>query len=55
MDQGYGALGRESARLLNAMGMRIIACNTTGQKTPQDGVSFLLTEPSPKSQRTIYE
>lgn len=28
---GYGALGRESARLLKAHGMRIVAANTTGK------------------------
>ncbi|WWC66023.1 uncharacterized protein I303_108645 [Kwoniella dejecticola CBS 10117] len=34
---GYGALGRETARLLKAHGMRIIAANTSGKATPQDG------------------
>ncbi|WVQ84835.1 hypothetical protein IAT38_006992 [Cryptococcus sp. DSM 104549] len=34
---GYGALGRETARLLKAHGMRVIAANTTGKATPQDG------------------
>ncbi|WOO80283.1 putative protein in proB 3'region [Vanrija pseudolonga] len=34
---GYGQLGRESARLLKAMGMRIVAANTSGKATPQDG------------------
>lgn len=28
---GYGALGRETARLLKAHGMRIIAANSSGQ------------------------
>jgi phosphoglycerate dehydrogenase-like enzyme len=37
--QGYGALGRESARLLKALGMKIIAANTSGKATPQEGVS----------------
>lgn len=36
---GYGQLGRESARLLKAMGMRIVAANTSGKATPQEGVS----------------
>lgn len=35
--KGYGALGRETARLLKAHGMRIIAANTSGKATPQDG------------------
>ncbi|WRT69848.1 uncharacterized protein IL334_006839 [Kwoniella shivajii] len=34
---GYGALGRETARLLKAHGMKIIAANTSGKATPQDG------------------
>ncbi|WWC92649.1 uncharacterized protein L201_007608 [Kwoniella dendrophila CBS 6074] len=34
---GYGALGRETARLLKAHGMRIIAANTSGKATPQEG------------------
>ncbi|OXH55029.1 oxidoreductase [Cryptococcus neoformans] len=34
---GYGSLGRETARLLKAHGMRIIAANTSGKATPQDG------------------
>ncbi|WVW87071.1 hypothetical protein I302_109128 [Kwoniella bestiolae CBS 10118] len=34
---GYGALGRETARLLKSHGMRIIAANTSGKATPQDG------------------
>jgi len=28
---GYGALGRETARLLKAHGMRVIAANTSGK------------------------
>jgi len=36
---GYGALGRETARLLKSHGMRIIAANTSGKATTQDGVS----------------
>lgn len=35
---GYGALGRETARLLKAHGMRVIAANTSGKATTQDGV-----------------
>jgi phosphoglycerate dehydrogenase-like enzyme len=35
---GYGALGRETARLLKAHGMKIIAANTSGKATNQDGV-----------------
>lgn len=35
--KGYGSLGRETARLLKAHGMRIIAANTSGKATPQDG------------------
>ncbi|WWD20463.1 hypothetical protein CI109_104939 [Kwoniella shandongensis] len=34
---GYGALGRETARLLKAHGMRIVAANTSGKASPQDG------------------
>ncbi|RSH81373.1 hypothetical protein EHS25_006905 [Saitozyma podzolica] len=34
---GYGSLGRETARLLQAHGMRIVAANTSGKATPQDG------------------
>ncbi|ODN79292.1 hypothetical protein L202_03304 [Cryptococcus amylolentus CBS 6039] len=34
---GYGCLGRESARLLKAHNMRIIAANTSGKATSQDG------------------
>lgn len=30
-------MGRETARLLKAHGMRIIAANTSGKATPQDG------------------
>lgn len=47
--QGYGALGRESARLLKAMGMKIIACNTSGKQTPQDGVSLAASRNRPPS------
>jgi phosphoglycerate dehydrogenase-like enzyme len=36
---GYGALGRETARLLKSHGMRVIAANTSGKATTQDGVS----------------
>ncbi|TXT10604.1 hypothetical protein VHUM_02109 [Vanrija humicola] len=32
---GYGALGRESARLLKAHGMRVIAANTSGRSTSE--------------------
>jgi phosphoglycerate dehydrogenase-like enzyme len=39
---GYGALGRETARLLESHGMRVIAANTSGKATTQDGVSFLI-------------
>ncbi|EPQ29025.1 uncharacterized protein PFL1_03315 [Pseudozyma flocculosa PF-1] len=34
---GYGSLGRETARLFGAAGARIIAANTTGQRTKDDG------------------
>ncbi|OCF39667.1 oxidoreductase [Kwoniella heveanensis CBS 569] len=34
---GYGALGRETARLLKAHGMKIIAANTSGKASSQDG------------------
>lgn len=37
--QGYGTLGRETARLLKALGMKVIAANTSGKATPQEGVS----------------
>ncbi|WWC63763.1 uncharacterized protein I303_106368 [Kwoniella dejecticola CBS 10117] len=33
---GYGALGRESARLLKSFGVKIIAANTSGKATPQE-------------------
>ncbi|WRT64449.1 uncharacterized protein IL334_001381 [Kwoniella shivajii] len=33
---GYGALGRQSARLFKAFGTNIIAANTSGKATPQD-------------------
>lgn len=37
---GYGALGRESARLLKALGMKIIVANTSGKATVEaDSVS----------------
>ncbi|WVW79624.1 hypothetical protein I302_101593 [Kwoniella bestiolae CBS 10118] len=32
---GYGALGRETARLLQSFGMKLIAANTSGKATPQ--------------------
>lgn len=38
---GYGALGRETARLLKSHGMKIIAANTSGKANKQDGVSRL--------------
>ncbi|WVQ80903.1 hypothetical protein IAT38_003010 [Cryptococcus sp. DSM 104549] len=34
---GYGSLGRETARLLKAHGMHVIAANTSGGPTPQTG------------------
>lgn len=34
---GYGHIGREAARLSVAFGARIVAANTSGKKTPQDG------------------
>lgn len=39
---GYGALGRETARLLKSHGMKIIAANTSGNASSQDGVSSSL-------------
>lgn len=39
---GYGALGRETARLLKSHGMRVIAANTSGKATTQDGVSHVI-------------
>jgi len=39
---GYGALGRETARLLKSHGMKVIAANTSGRATTQDGVSHFL-------------
>jgi len=39
---GYGALGRETARLLKSHGMRVIAANTSGKATTQDGVSHFI-------------
>jgi hypothetical protein len=41
--QGYGHLGRESARLLQAFGCNIIAANSNGQRRLDDGVSRLPT------------
>ncbi|RSH87130.1 hypothetical protein EHS25_003621 [Saitozyma podzolica] len=37
---GYGTLGRETARLLKALGMKVIAANTSGKATPQEGYVF---------------
>lgn len=34
---GYGAIGRELARLAQAMGMRVLALNRSGQRTIDDG------------------
>ena len=34
---GYGALGRETARLLKAHGMRVVAANTSGKRTQDEG------------------
>lgn len=34
---GYGHIGREAARLAAAFGARIVAANTSGARTPQDG------------------
>ena len=34
---GYGALGRETARLCKALGMRVVAANTSGKKTADRG------------------
>lgn len=34
---GYGALGRETARLLKAHGMRVVAANTSGKRAPDEG------------------
>ena len=53
---GYGALGRETARLLKSHGMRIIAANTSGKANTQDGVSFFsCVLPSFSSPRqTVY-
>lgn len=36
--KGYGAIGREAARLLKAMGCNIIAANSSGQKKADEGV-----------------
>jgi phosphoglycerate dehydrogenase-like enzyme len=36
---GYGALGRETARLLKANGMNIIAANTTGKASTDPEVN----------------
>jgi hypothetical protein len=47
---GYGALGRETARLLKSHGMRVIAANTSGKATTQDGVSHFVSHP-----RTTYD
>ncbi len=33
--QGYGALGRETARLLKSFGMTIIAANTSARLPPK--------------------
>lgn len=37
--QGYGHVGRETARLFKAFGCRIIAANSKGDKRKDDGVS----------------
>jgi phosphoglycerate dehydrogenase-like enzyme len=50
---GYGALGRETARLLKSHGMRVIAANTSGKATTQDGVSHFVSHPHSNS--TVHE
>lgn len=53
---GYGALGRETARLLQGFGMRIVACNTSGERTDQDGVSSNLASSLPlRGQQRVNE
>ena len=42
---GYGALGRETARLLKSHGMKIIAANTSGKANVQEGVRLILPPP----------
>jgi phosphoglycerate dehydrogenase-like enzyme len=34
---GYGSIGRELARLAQALGMRVLAVNRSGQRIPEDG------------------
>lgn len=36
---GYGHIGRETARLLHAFGVTILAANSNGEKREDDGVS----------------
>lgn len=36
---GYGAIARETARLLQTFGLNIIAANSTGERKVDDGVS----------------
>jgi len=50
---GYGALGRETARLLKSHGMKVIAANTSGKATTQDGVSHLPPDITQKRNVTL--
>lgn len=36
---GYGAIARETARLLQAFGIKVIAANSRGERRVDDGVS----------------
>ena len=38
-DQGYGHIGRETARVLKAMNVKIIAANSRGERSVDTGVS----------------
>jgi phosphoglycerate dehydrogenase-like enzyme len=37
---GYGHIARETARILHALGVNVIAANTSGERRVDDGVSF---------------
>jgi lactate dehydrogenase-like 2-hydroxyacid dehydrogenase len=40
---GYGHIARETARLLKAFGVEVVAANTKGVRAADEGVSFCLS------------
>lgn len=52
---GYGAVGRELARLAHALGMRVLAVNRSGRRTPYRGYSQAgLGDPAASLPERIY-